>query len=160
MRSIVLLLSLTLTGCGSAAGEPPPETARPYDESANAEADIAAALAASRSDGKNVLLVFGANWCPWCRRLEHTLTQNQAVRTELERGFRVVHVDTGARGTGKNAEVAARYGDPTRLGLPVIVVLRPDGSVAATQNTGDLEEGDRHDPDAIVAFLRRVRTRT
>lgn len=142
------------------AAEPgaPPEIARPYDETADAAAAIDVALAAARADHKNVLIVFGANWCPWCRRLEHTFTQNAAVAAELARDFHVVRVDTGARGTGKNAEVAARYGDPTRLGLPVLVVLSPDGRLKATQETGALEIGDRHDPAAILAFFTRVRS--
>ncbi len=144
-----------------AVAQPPgaaPEIARPYDESADAAAAIEAAFVASRADQRDVLLVFGANWCPWCRRLEHTLTQDAAVAAEVTRNFHVVHVDTGARGTGKNAAIAARYGEPTRLGLPVLVVLSPDGQLKTTQETGALESGDRHDPAAILAFITRVRS--
>lgn len=136
----------------------PPEVAHPYDEAADATAMIDDALVVARGDRKSVLLVFGANWCPWCRRLEHTLTHHPEVVAELARNFHVVHVDTGARGTGKNAAVASRYGDPTRLGLPVLVVLTPDGQLKATQETGALEVGDRHDPAALLAFLARVRS--
>ena len=135
----------------------PPEVLRPYDEAADAATEIDAALALARTDHKNVLLVFGANWCPWCRRLEHTLRFNTTVAAEVARSFHVVHVDTGARGTGKNAAIGTRYGEPTRLGLPVLVVLTPDGSLKTTQDSGALESGDRHDPAAILAFLARVR---
>lgn len=73
MRPVTLLVSL-LAGCSGwgssdAPSGPPPEVARPYDETADAEQEIAAAVAAARGDGKRVLLVFGANWCSWCRRL-------------------------------------------------------------------------------------------
>ena len=35
---------------------------KPYDENANAEQDIQAALSEARNNGKLVLLEFGANW--------------------------------------------------------------------------------------------------
>jgi len=102
-----------------------------------------------------VLLVFGANWCVWCRRLDYTFRHEPRVVSALRR-FVVVHVDTGPRGSGKSAELDARYGHPTTHGLPVIVVLDGDGNLVATQDTGQLERGDRHDPDAILGFLARV----
>jgi thiol:disulfide interchange protein len=138
--------------------EAAPEIAHPYDESADAAAQIEQNVAMGRADRKHVLLVFGANWCPWCRRLEHTLTQNAEIAAELARSYHVVHVDTGARGAGKNAAIAARYGEPTRLGLPVLVVLTPDGLLKETQETGALEAGDRHDPAKVLEFLVRARS--
>jgi thioredoxin 1 len=36
----------------------------PYDENANVAADLQRALAAAQSNRNDVLLVFGANWCP------------------------------------------------------------------------------------------------
>ncbi len=137
---------------GTGSG-PPPEVARPYDESADADADVAAALARAARVNRRVLLVFGANWCPWCRRLEHTLTTDPTLAMALASGFEVVHVDTGARRSGKNAALAARYGDATRLGLPALAVLSADGTLLATQETGSLEVGDRHDPLKIGLFL-------
>jgi len=40
------------------------EIARPYDGSADAAAAIDAALVATCTDQRDVLLVLGANWCP------------------------------------------------------------------------------------------------
>jgi thiol-disulfide isomerase/thioredoxin len=137
-------------------GAPPPEVAAPYDEGADAEADLRAALAAAGADGRRVLVVFGANWCAWCRRLEHVLRHEPRVAATLAERFHVVHVDTGARRSGKHAGLAARLGQPTRHGLPVFVVLDATGAVLHTQETGSLERGDRHDPDAVLAFLTRA----
>jgi hypothetical protein len=137
---------------------PPPEVARPYDESANAQQEIARAVVAARGDGKRVLLIFGANWCSWCRRLEHTLQNHPAVNAALRDGFHVVHVNTGGRGSGANAQVNDHYGNPMANGLPVIVVLDGTGRVLMTQETGALEEGDRHDPAKLIDFLRRARS--
>ncbi|MCC6271449.1 MAG: thioredoxin family protein [Microbacteriaceae bacterium] len=135
----------------------PPEIARPYDEQADANADIARAVEQARAEDKRVLLVFGGNWCPWCRRLEHTFRNEPRVRDALAAGFRVVHIDTGARRSGRNAAINERYGNPMQNGLPVLVVLGPDGQARMTQETGALENGDRHDPERVLAFLSRAR---
>jgi hypothetical protein len=47
------------------------------------------------------------------------------------------------------------YGNPTRLGLPVLVVLDADGRQLTTQSTGDLEKGNAHDPAKVLAFLKK-----
>jgi len=134
----------------------PLEVERPYDERADAERQLTQALAAARGNGKRVLVVFGANWCVWCRRLEHILKHHPEVSRALSDGFEVVHVDTGARRTGKNAAINERLGDPMRHGLPVVVVLDATGRVLTTQETGSLEDGDHHDPQRVLAFLRRT----
>jgi len=160
----VLLASL-LASCAGERAEPakgtgpagpaPPEVARPYDEGADAQAQIDAALASAQADHRRVLLVFGANWCPWCRRLEYVLRNDPGVTSALARGYHLVHVDVGPRESSTNRDVARRYGDPLANGLPCLVVLDPDGSVVHVQETGALEDGDHHDPARVVAFLDR-----
>ena len=54
-----------------------------------------------------------------------------------------------------NAGVNKRYGNPTRFGLPVIVILDAEGQPLVTQDTGKLEEGDHHDPVKVLAFLNQ-----
>ena len=56
MRYLLLLLVM------SAAMVQAQTQPKPYDENANAEHDIQAALAGARDSGKFVLLEFGANW--------------------------------------------------------------------------------------------------
>jgi thioredoxin-related protein len=135
----------------------PPEVERPYDESADADAQIRAAVERANAGNKRVLLVFGANWCVWCRRLEWVLRNHAEVHAKLGEHFEVVHVDTGARGSATNDAIVARYGDPVQHGLPVLVVLDGSGEPVATQETGSLEEGDHHDPVRVLAFLDRVK---
>jgi thiol:disulfide interchange protein len=134
---------------------PPPEVANPYEPGVNAQAAIDAAIARAGTGDKHVLLVFGGNWCVWCRRLEHVLRNEPRVSAAIRDHFEVVHIDTGARGSGVNAPIAARYGDPQQHGLPVLVVLDGTGHQVATQETGSLEIGDRHDPERVLAFLNR-----
>jgi hypothetical protein len=45
----------------------------------------------------------------------------------------------------------------TRFGLPVRVVIETDGTPLATQDTGQLEDGNHHDPAKVKAFLEKWR---
>ena len=54
---------------------------------------------------------------------------------------------------GHNGDINKKYGNPTRFGLPAIVILDADGKALATQDTGKLEQGDHHDPKKVLAFL-------
>lgn len=173
MRTLACTLAvLVLSNCGSdgeagitesPAGAhesetgdgPPPEIERPYDEGADAQTQIDAAIASGREDGKRVLLVFGANWCQWCRRLDWVFQNDRGVSQSLEASFHVVHIDVGPRRSSTNRSVAERYGDPISNGLPCLVVLDEEGGVAHVQETGSLETGNRHDPQLVLAFLDR-----
>jgi thiol:disulfide interchange protein len=156
MKRLCLIVTLAIASVAVAQDTPAPEVARPYDEHADATAEIDGAVRVAHRQNKRVLLVFGANWCVWCRRLAYTLEHDPQVVAALAHSFVVVHVDTGARGSGRAAQLDARYGHPTQAGLPAIAVLDGDGHLVTTQDTGALERGDRHDPQAILAFLSRV----
>lgn len=161
------------SGCGSAdeteadetppiveaptADSPPPEIERPYEEGVDAQAQIDAAIARAAATDKRVLLMFGANWCEWCRRLDYVFQNDGTVAPALERDYELVHVDIGARESDTNRELARRYGNPLPNGLPCLVVLDEEGTVAQVQETGSLEEGDHHDPALVLAFLNRWR---
>jgi thioredoxin-related protein len=149
-----------LTGCVLAAtlhaAEYPKLGEDIYDPQVDAAVDIAAALETATKEQKNVLLMFGANWCIWCHRLHETLQTDPLVAAELKENYVVVMVDVNTRnGTKRNADVNTRYGNPIQFGLPVLVVLDAEGKVLTTQETGALEDGNGHDPAKVVAFLQK-----
>jgi protein disulfide-isomerase len=59
-------LATSLSAASYAAG-------LPYDERANAGEQVSQAVRVAHMAHKDVLLVFGANWCPDCRVLDETL---------------------------------------------------------------------------------------
>jgi thiol:disulfide interchange protein len=125
---------------------------RAYDETADGAAQIAAAAAEAKATGKRVLVMFGGNWCRWCRALDAALATGEA-KAALERGFVLVHVDSET-----NLALNERYGDPFRFGFPVLVVLDSAGERLHVQPSGAFEMGDstvRHDPEKVLVFLRR-----
>jgi len=156
-RSILALASLAALAAAPmlAAPEYPEMGPNIYDVHADGTAQVAAAIGRASAEHRRVLLVLGANWCIWCRRLHRTLEADPTVSGILGEQFVVVDVDVNnRRGVDRNADLVARYGYPTRLGLPVLVVLDSDGRQLCTKDSGELEEGRGHSPAKIAAFLR------
>jgi thiol:disulfide interchange protein len=127
-----------------------------YDVRADGTGQISAALSKASAEHKRVLVIFGANWCIWCHRLHSTLETDSRVSRIMNDRYVLVDVDVNTRhGVDRNADVIARYGTPTRLGIPVLVVLDSDGKQLCTKDSGDLEEGHGHSPAKISEFLVR-----
>ena len=109
---------------------------QPYDEHADAEHDIQAALEASRVNGKFVLLQFGANWCPDCIVLAEQMRESP-LRDLIEKNFIGVKVDIGEG--EKNSEIVRRYGNVTEKGIPSIVVLDKDNNILLGADSTNFE---------------------
>jgi thiol:disulfide interchange protein len=151
-----LTLSLALLALVPLSAEPEYPAMGPdlYDAQADGFALIKAALARAKAEHKTVLLDFGANWCPWCRKLDQTMASNPALAAKVASDYVVVMIDVNMRkGVKRNTDVNTKYGNPIHEGLPVLVVLDADGKQLATQETGALEEGDHHDPAKVLKFL-------
>jgi thioredoxin 1 len=121
----------------------------PYNESANAAADLQRALAAARADRNDVLVVFGANWCPDCRELDKAL--NGSSHALIAGHFQVVKVDVGR--FDKNLELANQYGNPIRMGIPAVVVLSADNRIVYSSKGGELANARKMGDTGIYDFL-------
>jgi thioredoxin-related protein len=127
-----------------------------FDAQAPAEKLVAEAVAQAKREDKKVLLFFGANWCPWCRRLHAALTQNPAVQSRLRQKFVLVHLDANTRNDQqRNAAVLKKYGDPIRqYGLPVFVVLARAGIQLTTRETASFAaDTDKKMAERLLSFL-------
>jgi len=146
------LSRVELLGLGRAAQESDAGAERPYDSTADAHRDIAAALRESHGDHKLVLLDFGANWCLDCLVLDR-LFKDSTVAAYLAANFRVVHVDVGR--FDRNLDVSKTYDSPIDGGVPAAVVLSPSGAVVATTKDGALESARSATAAQILRFLQR-----
>lgn len=132
--------------------------AKIYNENADARQDIANAIERAGQTGKNLLLMFGGNWCGWCHRLHQLLNENKAINQFLNANYILVMVDVGTR--DKNLDLNEKYGNPYSLGFPVLVILDREGNQIHTQETGSLEytkaESDKkgHHPERVLNFLK------
>lgn len=74
------------------------------------------------------------------------------IKAELDQNFLLVHVSRETKDV--NADLDELMGNPSEKGLPVLVVLDETGLRLAIQETGVLEDGDHHDPDKVLMFLK------
>ncbi|MGH6656379.1 MAG: thioredoxin family protein [Actinocrinis sp.] len=121
-----------------------------YDPARDPGADIKAALRQAASDHREVLLDFGANWCPDCQVLD-TLFRSAQVEPLLLKDYHVVAVDVGR--FDRNLKLAATYVDLQTSGIPALVVLTPSGAVRIATNDGAFSNARAMDPGQVNAFL-------
>jgi len=147
---------LIFTGPFASRAADSPSASRPsiYDTTANGQEQIAGALKTAQAENKRVILKFGANWCGWCHKLSGLLKTNAELAQIVKDNYVVVLIDVDKE---HNADTVKKYGNPTRFGLPVLVVLDTDGTPLTTQDTGKLEGGNHHDPAKVKAFLEKWR---
>jgi len=125
----------------------------PYDEKADAKADLQRALSAAKSSSMPVLVIFGANWCPDCRALDQALSTGKNAEL-VAREFKVVKVDVG--NFDRNLDLAARYGNPIKKGIPAAVVLSPEDQVLYATRLGELADARHMSDTGIYDFFKRV----
>ena len=135
MRGAALAAALLLTLPVHAATAPklklaslkdlPVVERHPYNERADADADVAAAFAKAHVSKKRVLIDLGGNWCGDCLVLAN-LMQLPELKRFLKAHYEIVSVDVGR--FDKNLQVPARFGITKRLeGVPAILIVEPDG---------------------------------
>jgi thioredoxin 1 len=145
MTRLALLFALAVTFAHAAP--------LPYDEKADAKADVQRALSAAQANGTPVLVIFGANWCPDCRALDQALSTGKNAEL-MAREFRVVKVDVGQ--FDRNLDLAARYGNPVKKGIPAAVVLSPQGEVLYATRLGELADARHMSDTGIYDFFKGV----
>jgi len=156
MKRLLALALLLATAPLRAEPEYPRQGSDVFDCTADGSAQIDAALTQARSEGKHVLVTLGANWDPWSRRLRATFLDNPQINRLLAADYVLVLVDVNIRKSEKrNSGLNAKYGNPIQHGLPSLVVLDADGRTLTTQETGNFELKGQHDPQRLVAFLRK-----
>ena len=159
-RPLMLAAALTFSvGAALAApmavptisSEPVVAAAHPYDEDADAHAQVTAALADAQKTGKHVLLDFGANWCPDCRVLAG-IADRPEVKPWLDANYVTVLIDTGRH--NKNMDIAQQYG-LTLQAIPSVLVLTAEGKAVNRDEALALGDARTMAPQDVVALLAR-----
>jgi thioredoxin 1 len=145
MKKIIAVLALL------AAIQPAwSDVKNPYDESANAKAQVQAAQASAKAANKSTLIVFGANWCGDCKVLDMEM-QHGALAKLVDERLVVVKVDVGRM--DKNKDVTERFGNVIKKGIPSVVLLRADGNVAYQTNGGELADARKMGREGLTSFF-------
>jgi protein disulfide-isomerase len=124
----------------------------PYDTAADAHIALQQGLADAQSQNKDVLVIFGANWCEDCRDLDKAMHGSSA--SLIDGRFIVVKIDVG--NFNKNLDVANRYGNPIQKGIPAAVVLSPTDQVLYSTKAGELADARRMGQRGIFDFFSKV----
>ena len=126
---------------------------RPYDEAANAAADLDRAVASAAASNKRVLVVFGANWCADCVALDGAMKNEQTAEL-VGKSFVVVKVDVG--NFDRNLALAKQFGDPIKKGIPAAVLLSPNRQVLYATRAGELSNARRMSDSGVHDFLKTI----
>ena len=147
MRIRSAFLFLTLMSCLAAAAS------LPYNEHADAKAEVRQALLSANRSQTLVLIIFGANWCEDCRALDAAMKSQENAEL-LAKTFQVVKVDVG--NFDRNRDLAASYGNPTLKGIPAAIVLSPDNQLVYSTRGGELADARRMSNRGIYDFFSRI----
>ena len=146
MRAIVAV-ALLVAAVASHAASPP------YDEAADAKAEIRATLEAASKAKVPVLVVFGANWCGDCKILDLAF-ETGASAPLIQKNFKVVKVNVGR--FDRNVDIAEAYGVPLKNGIPAVAILSAQGKVMYATRAGELADARNMGDKAINDFFAKV----
>lgn len=156
--AFTLVLALCPTGLVAlASSQEPAKQEKPvpkptvYDEKADANADVAAAIARAKKENKRVLVQWGGNWCGWCIKLHDTCRKDAKLARKLMYEYEVVHVDIG--NFDKHLDLVEKLGASLKQGVPYLTVLDADGKPIVQSETGHFEKDGAHDPAALLEFF-------
>lgn len=161
MRTSACVLLLALSACSGisgpgmqAPGVADHPDARSYGASADAMAEVDAALARASANGKRVIVALGANWCHDSRAFAGWLDLPR-LRRLTERAFEVVYVDIGnpQGGAPRNMDVARRFGFERIEGTPTVLVIDADGTVLNARSARAWRNTASRTGDAIYSEL-------
>lgn len=119
------------------------------------------ALTQAKAENKNVLLVFHASWCGWCKLMEKNMNL-PATKPLFDKNYVTAYLDVQERGDKKSLEnpggqaMMNRYKGET-AGLPFWLMLSPKGEVLADSFDGKGENiGSPASPEEVAAFLVKL----
>ncbi len=131
----------------------PVVTMQPYDEAANADAQVAAAFARAQKSHKRVLIDLGGNWCGDCIILANFVKLPE-MRRFMAAHYEEVSVDVGR--FNRNLQIPARFGFTKRLeGVPALLIATPDGKLVNGDNIFATADARNMTPQALADYLAR-----
>ena len=122
-----------------------------FDSTRNPARDVEDAVVEAKRTGRRILLDVGGNWCKWCHYLDRFWNENKDVADFLHEKF--IYVKVNFSKGNENKDFLSKF--PKIPGYPHFFVLNTDGTLLWSQDTGELESGQGHDHDKMLAFLKK-----
>lgn len=115
-----------------------------------------ASFTVTQREGKRVLLNHGADWCRGSQAMHRLLRDDPAISRELSRHYVLVLVDVNRReGEPRNTPLVSRFGDPLRRGIPVLLMLRADGTLLNRDPDERLADSDHSYPTRALGYRQK-----
>ena len=115
-------------------------------------------LGEAATEDKRVLLLFGANWCPYCRALHGLLENDDSLRAMVEQHYVVVPIDVGTSARNRNTDLVDRYRAPIYTdGLPALVITDANGERLFPNDSNPWSAQDPITTERVRAFLEKGR---
>ena len=119
------------------------------------------AFTEAKTGKKNVLLVFHASWCKWCKMMEKNMDLPE-TKPIFDKRFVTAYVDVQERGDKKSLEnpggqeLMNKY-KGENAGLPYWLILNPKGEVLADSFDAKGENlGSPATPEEVTAFIAKL----
>jgi thiol:disulfide interchange protein len=157
----ILLAAVILPAQAATAPKPsiaslqqlPVLTLQPYDEAANADAQVAAAFARAQKSHKRVMIDLGGNWCVDCLVLANFVRLPE-MRRFMEAHYETVLVDVGR--FNRNLQIPARFGVTKKLeGVPALLIATSDGKLVNGANIFATAEAHSMTPQSLADYLAK-----
>ena len=119
------------------------------------------ALTEAKAGKKNVLLMFHASWCKWCKVMEKNMNLPE-TQPLFDKKFVTAYVDVQERGEKKSLEnpggqeLMNKY-KGENAGLPFWLILNPKGEVLADSFNAKGENlGSPSTPEEVATFIAKL----
>jgi thioredoxin-related protein len=153
---LAAVLLLGTSGCQTSGGSGQAEN-DVFDESTSGRALVNAALESAKAGDQRVILLFGANWCPYCRKLHAMLESDPAVSPLVRESFVVVPIDVGTSARNRNTALIDRYDSNVFTdGTPSVVIINADGHRGAPTDDNPGSAKNPLEAERVKAFLTRA----
>lgn len=167
---ILLVVCLLTPYAARADSAPVPactEDGRVYKVCTDQNERYESALARAKIGHKLLLVLYGADWCPWCVSM-HRLFGSQKYKERLEKDYILAEIglykerEKSASGMEVLRKVMALSGTKSaQEGIPLLSLVHPESRRALFIDTAPLEKNTKtekgHDPEKLFAALEKAK---
>lgn len=162
-----LFLSLLLSWPAFAEGGPNVcnDDGKVYKVCSDQEEAFGAAVAKAKGSKKKLLVVLGAEWCPWCLSLHKMLSNPEAMQKGFAKNYDLVDIalyqdrNKIPSGISVQEKIKKDAGFTGKLaGIPVLALVNPTSGKAVIIDTEPLEKNTEttkgHDQKKVLAAIK------